>query len=254
MQGTLAPTPQLSLQVEGASAGRLGGVGSVEATLTRRGRDGVAVTNARVRISGPVGTRMTGGSGAGWFCIPSGRVIDCRHPGSIAARRNPASIIATFSVASSANRLARAAQADFVSSATWAGDPADAEIAGPWLETDSGSAIIHDRLGLSLVSGAGSSIQITTGTDAAFREVVLEGAITGADTGAVQAEWSQLAGPTVQMLTGATVEGAPDRITQTIVFPDTATGTQTYVFGLRASSDGQTVERPERGEEVRGVL
>lgn len=235
--------PQLSLQVSGADAARLGGTGAVSAMLIRRSADGVAVSQARVRLVAPPGLRMIEGTGAGWSCAAAGRALLCSHPGRIPAGTNPAVITATFSVAPTAVRLARAATAEFEADATWSGDPARATIGGPWLETDTGTVDVRDALRGTLVSASGSRVAVTTGLGDDARRIDLAATVTGGDTGQVRAEWFQVAGPAVRFAGPATVDDAADQLTQGAIVPDTASGTQTYVFGLRLSGDGDVVER-----------
>ena len=235
--------PQFSLQVESTDPARIGGTGAVQATLLRRGPGGLAVSKARVRLVGPAGIRMTGGSGPGWTCAAAGRVLVCSHPGAIASGRNPAPVTAAFAVASTARRLARAASATFAGDATWAGDPADATIGGPWLEADTADVPVRDALGVTLRSGAGSGVSVTTGLGEAARTFELSAEVRGNDGGQVRAEWFQVSGPAARLAAGNVIEDAPDHLTQTVVVPDSATGEQTYVFGVRVSSDGDVVER-----------
>ncbi|MGI9188061.1 MAG: hypothetical protein ACR2J9_11200, partial [Gaiellales bacterium] len=243
VQAPRVRVPQLSLQVSGADAARLGGTGAVSVMLTRRSPGGLALSNALVRVVAPAGVRMTGGTGAGWLCAGAGRVLICRHPGGIAVGTNPADITATFQVAETAAGLARAAQAEFASTATWSGDPASETTGGQWLEVDTGTVDVRDALRATLTSASGSRVAVTTGLGDDARRIDLSATVAGSDTGQVRAEWFQISGPTVRFAGPATVDDASDQLTQGAIVPDTATGTQTYVFGLRLSADGDVVER-----------
>jgi hypothetical protein len=243
VESTPMRVPQLNLQVSGADAARVGGTGSVSATLTRRSATGLAVARAVVHLRAPAGVTMTGGTGAGWACTPAGRLLRCSHPGRIPSGRNPDAITATFRVAPTAARLARAASASFVGYATWAGDPADATIGGPWLETDTGEVDVRDALRVTLDSASGSRVAVTTGADETLRRIDLVATVRGADTGQVRAEWFQVSGPTVAFAAPTTLDSTTPQLAQAAIVPDTATGTGRYVFGVRVSGDGDVVER-----------